>query len=353
MGTSDDAITFCCTDCGVELEMPIDAVGEEVDCPECDVVLIVPEPTPRVADPMPLRTAVVREKLPSEVDRRETPASDSTEPYRAEICVICGVEQRPYIEACPACGTPYHIDFLSQRKRPRGIFVGEILQTSVRLFFSRFSVLAPAILIETGIAIVLYAALRRAMAIGIQWRADALVIAVVCAIYCTYHVLHVGHFRFMLAIARGDAVEPHRLIWPTSGRAYIRPSVKMLLVSTMFWGATFFGLLFGIVPGFVFALLAWPCGRVIVDRDIPAGLAISQAIDLTVPHWPGVLSLTAFLFAVQFAVGLIAVGIGQVLAPLIVLCVVVPFSSLVLTVTYLRLSDEPTGVDNSPERDTL
>lgn len=344
MERPDEVVAFSCSVCGIELEMPADAAGEEVDCPECDAVLVVPE---RVSPSAGLRTTQLPSELRLQDALRTAEVHIPATHVGAEICPICGANIRPLDDDCFACGTPCDINFLNQRRRPRGIFVGEILHTSLKIFLDRLGILIPAIIFETAVALGLYGLLFWAMAIGLQWRVDWLVIGIVFAVYCTYHILHVGHYRLMLSVCRGEPVAAHRLIWPTSGTAYVGPAIKILIVSTMYWGAIFFGFLFGVVPGIVFALLAWPCGRLVVDRDGPAGLAISQAIDLTVPHWPGVLSLNAFLFAIQFSVGLIGFGIGQILAPLLVFCLILPFSSLVLTVTYLRLSDEPTAVERA------
>lgn len=348
-------IVFWCPDCGVELEVPTDAAGEEVDCPDCDAVCVVPFPPAESlvrgkSHANHGHTLVGREGLPSEIQsEREKAATnlDATISNKASdsTCLICGAPHPARVDQCPTCGTPSDIDLLAIPQRQRGIFVGEILETSFRLFFRRLNALLPALLVEAIVALVLYAALLRAIFLGVRIEAGFVVAASITVVYCIYHALHVGHFRLMLSVARGEPIEAYRLIWPRSGNAYIRPALAMIAVSTMFWVAIAFGAVLGLVPALVFALLAWPCGRILVDRDVPPGVAISQAVELTVPHWPGVLSLTALLLAIQVGIGLVAVGIGQFIVPLLVLCFVIPFSSLVLTVTYLRLSDEVTAVD--------
>lgn len=338
MGVFDE-IEFDCTECGVGLSMPRDAAGEDVDCPECGIVLRVPPQAP---------TSLSNAAGPS----RGASAVSARSPVDVSpVCVICGSARDLHATRCDTCGTPYHIDFLKQRRRPRGIFVGEILATSTKLFVQRLNVLVPAILIEMLVTLLLVLIPDAVARMANGPNEVAAVGASLLFVLMIYHGLRVGHYRLMFAVARGESVKGHEVLLPIHGDHYARSVAKMLFVSSMFWIATLVGALFGLIPGMVFALLAWPCGRVVVDRDVPVLLAISQSIDLTVPHWPGVLSVTSLLFAIQFAIGLVAVGVGQVLVPLIVLLLVSPFSSLVLTVMYLRLSDEPTAADGPPPAD--
>lgn len=332
MASTDQVIKFGCSYCGVELEMPEDAAGEDVDCPDCGHFLVVPPPSMN-----PVGGA--RSLLPSE--RPATASIEVEEPAASvTVCGVCGATFSRSADACHVCGTPRGFDLRRMRGRPRGIFVGEIFTTASRVFLRNLAVLSPFVLVEALVAILLYGMLRTMVFIGLMRGIPALSVVAVVTIYCVYHALHVKHFRFMLAVARGEPVERG-----SASGGHFGTAVRMVAVSNIFWAAVFFGTVLAIAPAIVFAVLAWPCGRLVVDRDLSAGAAVSQAIDLTAPHWPGVLSVMAILAAMNAAIGFVAVGVGQVVVPGLVLCVLLPFSSLVLTVTYLRLCDEPTGVD--------
>ena len=290
-------------------------------------------------------------------------------------CPICGCSNPATFEDCRACGTAFQSKPRRQRHRaPRGIFVGDILITTVTIFFRSFRFLVGSILVEMiGIFLGLLLVLMP-VAVMLNIAANApgppnrflltfVLAAMLVPMFAVWQAAHVGHYRLMLKVARGESVAVSELLsirglfggGPAGrgrgaakgkgSRATPGLSTKMVLLGALFWTGLLLGGVLLVVPGLVFALMAWPFGRVLVDRNPPGIGAILESIELVAPHWPGVMSVVSLLWGVQFGLGLVPWLAGTLWVPLIIFLVITPFSSLALTVTYLRLRDEPTAVE--------
>ena len=343
-----------CPDCGTLLELPAGSAGAETDCPACGAEFVV-------------RSRAARE-VPADAwtPRRSVFDAAPAAPESPLACPICGCANGAEAEDCRACGTSFRRLPRRQRHRaPRGIFVGDILATTAAIFVRNVRTLLAAMVVEAfGVTLVAAAVLFPTLfVIGLVARgggganpalAALLLTMLVVPLFAIWQAVHVGHYRLMLKLCRGQPVDAAELLSVSAlvgGRLrdgrMTAPGLatKMVLLGTLYWVLCLVGAAMLLIPGLVFALVAWPFGRVLVDRNPPGTGAITESIELVAPHWPGVLSVVSILWGAQFAVGAVPWLAGGFYAPLIVLLVLTPFSSLALTVTYLRLRDEPTAVE--------
>ena len=351
-----------CPGCDTSLELPEDAGGAETDCPVCGVEFEVESPSSypefeSAAGP-PVRRSVFdgADAEPAEI------------PSATVHCPICEAANDVSAGDCRACGTNFRRTTRQNRHRaPRGIFVGDILWTTATIFGRAFRVLVPAVILEaTALAIAASVILFPVLVVVGAVLAGAnpnrnpvlaafLLTSVLVPMFLIWQAVHVGHYRTMLKLARGEPVSfgdlfsVRGLFGGEANREVSRGSLtlKMVSLGCLFWLLCLLGGMFLIVPGLVFALVAWPFGRIVVDRNPPGTAAITESIELVTPHWPGVLSVVSLLWATQIGVTVVPFLAGSVFATLLLFLVLQPFASLALTVTYLRLRDEPTAIENA------
>lgn len=319
-------IEFRCTQCQRLLRTQDDSAGKQAKCPECGTIMVVPAPEADEANvPLP----------PLPTSRLGNPfGSGGTSPFAtrpADGGDRTGGQnpyQSPTDYAAPPIGAGPRGPII-----PTTIDLGDILSRTWRIFTQQwglclgltlvfgFIVIGTQLLVETVIA---------ALAGGNNPELSfTIAITVFLAQGLLWMWLGIGYNLALLRLARGEPTSMGELF---NGGSYM---VSILLGSIVFNIAFFLGYLFFIIPGIIVALMFSQFYYLILDRRIGVleSFSISQKV---------MIGNKLTLFALVLVVGLLG-GLFALVTCFVGLVAVAPFFSLMLAVTYLVVTGQPTA----------
>jgi uncharacterized membrane protein len=144
--------------------------------------------------------------------------------------------------------------------------------------------------------------------------------------------LQAGMIHLMLKIARGD---PSATVSDLFGGAHW--VVPLGVGSLLFSIIVGIGILLLIFPGVILALMLWPYQYLVVDRNLGAMDALSAAKEITRGNKFRFFLLMLVVSLLGCVVGVFTLGLGMI--------VYGPFVALLMAVTYLTISGQPTAAD--------
>jgi hypothetical protein len=217
---------------------------------------------------------------------------------------------------------------------PSRISVGDILGRTWDIFFHRFFELTLVVLVATlgslvalavGLAVdllVFWGLLQLAsLEVAILVLLIGLFPAVLPAIW-----IHVGQVVYVLKLARGQKRTWRDLL---RGGCYSTTYLHCSLVIALL---VFLGLLLCVVPGLIILTVLSPAWYLVVERKLTPSEGIRGARQLARGNLTHLVLVMAIWVAVE--------SVGQLIGPFYLL--VLPFVTLLWTVTYLRLTGQPT-----------
>ncbi len=337
-------IEFQCPFCQTVLKTADEKAGVRANCPGCGETITVPSPEHEAGqiDPSMAEVAAPEDDEFAAVEPDQARAESSASSGETRACPMCGATIKAVAKRCRFCGETL------TGERPEGmptqIDAGEILSRAWEIYKKRLGVVIGGCVIVHGIVLVLQfveqliqvvvmvavgaagpggnAAANNPLILGLTYGA-ALVFGILNFSASCY--LHAGYYRLLLKVARGEREE---IMDVFSGRPYFWP---VFWATFLYWLVVYLGLLFLIVPGVYLALMLWPFGYVIVDRNTGIGDSFRRAQELTAGN-----------YMACFVLGLAAVGaqIVGILACCVGLIVSWPFMFLLFAVAYCRMSGQ-------------
>jgi hypothetical protein len=335
-------IEFRCGTCQKLLRTTDDKAGATAKCPQCASPVLVP------AAPA---------KKPAEEEWSDEPASEEEEwapPPGAkksssgpkQPCPMCG-EQIPVAAArCRFCGEQLSrgAAAAATRRGPGHVDAGEVISASWRIFQSQMGICIGLVIL--GVVInggITFGAQRIAEVVQLELMRGnpgnfGLAIAVGLVIgqippLLVGSFLNAGMQRGLLKVARGENAEIGDLF--TGGPYYLR----MLGNSILFQIIISVGIVLCIVPGILLALMFWPFGYVLVDRDSPGMECLSEAKEITQNTWLQVFVLWLAVFGITL-LGMVPLCVGLIFT--------IPLTSLMFAVAYCHMTGQPTADESLP-----
>lgn len=300
-------IDFYCKHCLTYLRTPEEKAGLSTQCPTC---------WERIWVPLESEERIPPEKWP--VEAAPGAGNDPSRGRRSgrQPSVLDDHERRSRAAVRP--------------RRPADL--GTILSTTWRIYSDNLGICLVATVIDVLVTIValLIVIVPASLCVLALWNAPVLCIpAMMLTLFLGWTLAlsasAAGHYRFFLALARGERVQVGQLFhWGDHlGR--------MAVASVAFWAITIFGLCLFILPGILAIVLFWPYGRLVVDEDAPASQSLSDALFLTRDNFR-----TSFLIVM---LNLLMISVAH-FVPLLGYFLVIPFCAVLHSVAYLEFRGE-------------
>jgi hypothetical protein len=307
------SVDFTCSRCCDKLRAVTAAIGRLARCPACQAVILIPDDEPAVSD------------------GEEVPASDAgaAEGQRADEIRTSPADLLPQPTFSRAFGyVPPAVPCL--------VDAGDIVGRTWDIYYHRFlrlvfvgwlAMMVCAAAITVGLSLdflafwllLKFTTLEVAILVGFVGLFPAMLPAV---------WIFVGLFIYLIRLVRG-----HRARW----RDLLRggPFAVVYLKSALSIGLlTMLGFLLCVVPGLLVMAVFIPALFLIVERDMRPGQAMRTAQRLTRGNLLQLFLVAGVHVGVESLSHLIPCGLGWLLS--------VPFVTLLWTVTYLRLTGQPT-----------
>lgn len=346
-------IEFNCHVCGKLLRTADEKAGRTAKCPGCGEKLTVPGSESEPDDEFggdefggdEYGDDAVDDYADDEYgDEDEFASAPSGGAKRA--CPMCGESISRRSTRCEFCGERVGGGRGSSRGdvRPTQIEVGEVISTAWEIYKSEMGVCIG------GYAIMMVVIMVVAGARGIctniiglgagglggnqQVAAGALALIFGVAIVAGFIeaairlYFEAGFKRLLLNVARGKNAEIGDLF--SAGPFYLRYLGNSILFGLMVG----FGTVACIVPGIILALMFWPFGYLILDRNLPGMECLSRAKEITEGNW-GAIFVLALAAAGINILGVCALCIGVIFTA--------PLTMLMFTVAYCRMSGRATA----------
>jgi hypothetical protein len=216
------------------------------------------------------------------------------------------------------------------------VAVGDIVGRTWDIFFHRFfEVLLVVLAVGLGTMVALAVGLSLdVLAFLLMLKIATPEAAILVAIVGFFPALlpavwiQVGQVIYLLKLARGHKVKWHDLL---RGGSYV---VEYLHAAILIGLLTVVGLLLCFVPGMIVLAVLTPTWYLIVERELRPVAAMKAAWQLVRGNFVHILLVMAVHIGVTSLAELIPCGLGHLLAT--------PFVALLWTVTYLRLTGQPT-----------
>ena len=321
-------IEFNCPHCDKVLKTTDDKAGRQAKCPGCGELINIPEAGWEQQDP-----AFVSEGA----DHELPPVPDRSREMKS--CPMCGVETRGDAIRCRSCGEVFKSESRLIQGRPSGFREmrpfppGEVISEAWRIFTEKMGILIGSmftavfltVLVLSGVSI--FAGLGEEIyengnAIGafVTWGISVPLAG--AALYFCVYILS-GYMVLQLKAARE---EPIQLIDLFSGGRYVG---RMFLNSLLFGCLYLLGSVAFVIPGLLLALMFWPYGYLLVDKNYPGIECLWRSKALTDGNW-GSLFFVFIIYWVSIYGGMVVCYVG--------LIITLPFANLLLAVVYDRMS---------------
>jgi len=307
------AIEFRCPGCNRRLRVGEAVAGKRAKCPECGTVLIVPSAS--AAAPA---TAPAAAPAPAPQPR---PAPGGLPPAAAPP-----PQPGPPAGQAPAAGGEI---------RPTRIALGEVYSRTWAILKSQFGTCLVAMLAVVGIVFEANIAVFIVNIVLAVARLPSTMRTLVmfplnlgCGVLGFW--LQIGQGLFFLKIARGERADLADLF---TGGPYFG---RILGAGILFLLMYFVGLVLFVIPGIIVALMFSQFYLLILDRNVGVIESLELSKDVTEGN-----KLTLFLInlvaVVLMFVAMIPCGLGLIVA--------VPFFALLMPVTYLMMTGQPTAAE--------
>lgn len=337
-------IEFHCPECDKLLRTPDDKAGVSAPCPSCGTLVTVPAASPEVSRNKPDVLEVVPDAEPIKqyslvsppgAARRAVAGADTT------VCPMCGA--RVPIDAfhCTACGESLVPDQDVATGRPTRINPGDMLRRTWSIFTAN-----PG----TAIGGVVLALVLNQL-VSLPWnltaqRGDVPGLAKLLFFFLSIAggiFFQVGQIILLVKMARGNRARVADIF---SGYGYLW---RALWASALFVLVLIPCMILFIIPAIFVALMFWPVNYVIVAEDQRILAGFGRARELTSGNRLSAFVLFLALLGVHIPVMILVVAAAAV-APflggmLLIGCFVVtlPFSLLLMAVTYTAMCGRPTA----------
>jgi hypothetical protein len=305
-------IEFRCPGCNKLLRTADSSAGQDSKCPHCGTPITVP----LASDGAPLgQTLPAAAPTAQPVPPAATPSS--YQPGRAASAA----------EHAAASGE-YH---------PQQLVLGEVLNRSWTIFKRNIGVCIGAFILVVVVSVGLNFGIRLLLGGGVRGgnqpgpaEIAGLIGSLAGSIVGLW--LHAGMIHLMLKVARGDPSATVSDLF--SGTPWIVPLAVGSLLFSIIVGIGFLLLIF---PGVILALMLWPYQYLVVDRNLGAMDALSAAKEITRGNKFRFFLLMLVVSLLGMVVAVFTLGLGMI--------VYGPFVTLLMAVTYLTISGQPTAAD--------
>jgi predicted RNA-binding Zn-ribbon protein involved in translation (DUF1610 family) len=329
-------IEFNCHVCGKLLRTVDEKAGKTAKCPGCGEKLTVPgsetEPDNEFGD----------DEYGDEDEFAPAPSGGAK-----RNCPMCGESISRKSARCEYCGEKVGGGGRGSRRgevRSTQIEVGEVISTAWEIFKSEMGVCVGGYTIMVVITVVIAGA--RVICSGVlnvgvagmggnqQPNPGALILVMVVGLVvglieaAIRLYLEAGFKRLLLNVARGKNAEIGDLF--SAGPFFLRYLGNSILFGLM----VAFGTAACIVPGIILALMFWPFGYLILDRNLPGMECLSRAKEITEGNWGSIFVLALAAFGINI-LGVCALCIGLIFTA--------PLTMLMFTVAYCRMSGRATA----------
>jgi hypothetical protein len=305
-------IEFRCPGCNKLLRTADTSAGQASKCPHCGTPITVP----LASDGAPLG-----QTLPV------APTAQPVAPAAAPSTYQPGWAASAAEHAAAASGE-FH---------PQQLAVGEVLSRSWTIFKRNIGVCIGAWILVVVVSVGLNFGIRLLLGGGVRGGNQpgpaaiaGLIGGIAGSIVGLW--LQAGMIHLMLKIARGDPSATVSDLF--SGTPWIVPLAVGSLLFSIIVGI---GLMLLIFPGVILALMLWPYQYLVVDRNLGAMDALSAAKEITRGNKLRFLLLMLVVSLLGIVVAVCTLGLGMI--------VYGPFITLLMAVTYLTISGQPTAAD--------
>ena len=325
-------IEFNCPRCDKVLRTTDDKAGRQAKCPGCGELITIPEWSGEHQD-----SSFVSEGIDQELPPVPSPLSDRSREMKS--CPMCGVETRGDAIRCRSCGEVFKSESRLIQGRPSGFREmrpfppGEVISEAWRIFTEKMGILIGSLMTMVFLVLVVLSAVSIPAALGeflyengnefgaiVVW-GISIPLYFAALYFCVY--IQTGYMILQLKAARE---EPIRLDDLFSGGPYVG---RMILNSILFGGLILLGSVAFVIPAFLLAVMFWPYGHLLVDKNCPGIECLTRSKALTDGNWGSLFIVMIVCGASMFA-GYLVCFVGLIIA--------VPFVNLVLAVAYDRMA---------------
>jgi zinc-ribbon domain len=361
-------LEFPCPHCQHLLRTADDKAGLSATCPACGESIWVPyahelaartdQPPPPAADLPATEENAPEEPLPGP-SISETRDADVDEPFAADVsvqrygrqrgptCEHCGTENDADARQCRACGAdlpPAQEPAAHDAWQPRDPDIGEVLQSSWKIFIDEIGLLIGAMLlvmlVSFGIAIVCFIPAGIGAAVAAAIDNDLIPLGIGAGLLVTIPLviaasaaIQIGYYQLNLNVACGRPAGIGDLFYGFGeGRSQILPLIVVGLLCAI---AVIFTCYLG-------SFIVWPFGFLVVHRRTDTGEGVSMGFELLQKEFVNILLVGLVIFGINAAIGMLNMCfyIG-----LILMIFAVPYIMMLEAVGYLRIERERTAVD--------
>ncbi len=336
------AIEFYCGTCNKLLRTSDDRAGVRAKCPQCGESIMVPMPDQSVPPEEDYEDYADDEIDPGDSaverdDAEENPYQTAPALPSTKVCQMCGETIDASAKVCRFCGEEQRGGRRRSSSIPEEVDVGDVFSTSWELFKSEMGVCVGATVIFVVIILVVSVGFEFVFSqmrqnVGNQALIGFLGIQIIAQIVQSLlqWYLQIGFTILFLNIARGESAEIGDLF---SGGPYF---LRMIGNSFLFSLMIVVGFVACIIPGIILVLMFWPYVYVLVDRDSRGIGCLAESKDITQGTW-----LPLFLIYLVSAV----INFLGVCAACVGLLFTIPWTQLMLSVAYCRMTGQQTAAD--------
>ena len=321
-------IEFNCPHCDKVLKTTDDKAGRQAKCPGCGELINIPEAGWEQQD----------SSFASEgADHELPPVPDRSREMKS--CPMCGVETRGDAIRCRSCGEVFKSESRLVQGRPSGFREmrpfppGEVISEAWRIFTEKMGILIGSMITMVFLVLIVLSSASIPAALGeflyengneigamVAWGISIL-LYFAALYFCVY--VQAGYMILQLKAARE---QPIRLDDLFSGGRYVG---RMFLSSILFGGLILLGSVAFVIPSLLLALVFWPYGHLLVDKNSPGIECLTRSKVLTDGNW-GSLFLVFVIYWVSLFCGALLCNVGLIFT--------LPFANLLLAVAYDRMS---------------
>lgn len=320
-------IQFNCEICGKSLSTSDDKAGRKAKCPGCGEMLVVPQPEGAIPG---------GDELPGDVEFGDLPAAPSRKSGSKISCPMCGEKISATATKCEFCGEELDIE---PRKGGHAIIeTNDVLTSGWNCFKANMGITIGLVIVGgliTGAASIPQSVMNGiAGAMMEQGERDtALILQGVGLLfmpiaYAVQFFISCGQAIGLLAVARGDT--PDFGVLFRGGRYFWR----CVGASIVFGLMVFAGTLLCVIPGIIVALMFGPFMYALVDEDLPGIDCLWRAKALTQGNKVTLMIISIICLGINL-LGALALCVGLVFT--------VPLTSLMIAVSYCKMSGQRVG----------